>query len=176
MQERLVARRCRRDCPRRRAGRDQCRIVETDVELADRQDAGLLASRNANLKPFFDRGGRLLMWHGWADPQVTPQNSITYYRNVLQTVGKQAEDGIALFMLPGVYHCDGGPGPDAFDRMAAIEQWVEQGKKPARIIASKVVNGTVVRTRPLCPFGQVAKYDGTGDTNDAANFSCVAEQ
>ena len=148
--------------------------AETDVELADRLDAGLLASRNANLKPYFDRGGKLLMWHGWADPQVTPQNSITYYQNVRQTVGKQAEDSIALFMLPGVYHCDEGPGPDTFDRMAAIEQWVEQGRKPTRIIASKVVNGTVVRTRPLCPFGQVAKYSGTGDTKDAANFSCVA--
>ena len=115
------------------------------------------------------------MWHGWADPQVTPQNSTIYYNNVQKTVGRQADDSIALFMLPGVYHCQGGPGPDTFDRMAAIEQWVEQGRKPTRIIASKLQDGKVVRTRPLCPFGQVAKWNGTGSTDDAANFACVAE-
>jgi feruloyl esterase len=150
--------------------------IDTDVEQAARADKGLLRSDNANLKPFFDRGGKLIMWHGWADGQVTPQNSTIYYNNVLKTVGRQAEDSIALFMLPGVYHCQGGPGPDTFDRMAALEQWVEQGRKPTRIIASKVQDGKIVRTRPLCPFGQVAKWNGTGSTDDAANFACVAEE
>ena len=109
------------------------------------------------------------------DPQVTPQNSTIYYNNVLKTVGKQAGDSIALFMLPGVYHCQGGPGPDTFDRMAVLEQWVEQGRKPTRIIASKSEDGKIVRTRPLCPFGQVAKWNGTGSTDDAASFACAAE-
>ena len=98
------------------------------------------------------------MWHGWADPQVTPQNSTIYFKNVLATVGRQAEASIALFMLPGVYHCQGGPGTDRFDRMAAIEQWVEHGRKPTRIIASRIRDGKVDRTRPLCPFGR--SHDG----------------
>jgi feruloyl esterase len=147
----------------------------TDVDLADRVDNGLLASSNFNLAPFFDRGGKLLMWHGWSDPQVTPQNSIIYYNSVLKSVGKNADNSIALFMLPGVSHCQGGPGPDAFDKMSGIEAWVEQGRKPIRFIASHRSNGVVDRTRPLCPYGQVAKWKGTGSTDDAANFSCVAE-
>lgn len=78
-------------------------------------------------------------------------------------------------MLPGVYHYQGGPGPDRFDRMAAIESWVERGTKPTRIVASHQTNGKIDRTRPLCPFGQVARWNGTGNTNDEANFSCVEE-
>jgi feruloyl esterase len=114
------------------------------------------------------------MFHGWADPTVTPQNSTMYFTNVLKTVGKSAEDSIALFMMPGVYHCTGGPGPDGFDRMADIEQWVEHGRKPTRIVASHLADGKVDRTRPLCVFPKVAKWNGTGSTDDAANFSCVA--
>jgi feruloyl esterase len=149
--------------------------VETDVDLADKLDGGLLASNNFDLRPFFGRGGKLLMWHGWVDPQVTPQNSIIYYSKVLETVGPKAADSIALFMLPGVAHCQGGPGPDTFDRMAALEGWVERGQKPTRIIASRVRAGKVERTRLLCPFGQAAKWNGTGSTDDAASFACVAE-
>jgi feruloyl esterase len=147
----------------------------TDVALADRVDGGLLASNNFDLRPFFGRGGKLIIWHGWSDPQVTPQNSIIYFESVMKTVGQSARSSMELFMLPGVSHCGGGPGPDTFDRMTPLVQWVEKGQKPTRLVASLVENGKVVRTRPLCPFGQVAKWSGKGSTDDEANFSCVAE-
>jgi feruloyl esterase len=149
--------------------------IAADIERAARMDNGLLASDNFDLKPFFDRGGKLLMWHGWSDPQVPAENSIIFFNNVLKRVGNEAKESAALFLLPGVLHCRGGPGPDTFDKMAAISQWVEQGQKPARLVASHLTTGKVDRTRPLRPFGQVAKYKGTGDTNEAANFSCAAE-
>jgi feruloyl esterase len=152
------------------------RAFDPIAELAriDASDMGLMRSNDANLAPFFNRGGKLLMWHGWADPQVPPQMSTVYYTNVMKTVGPAAEQGLVLFMMPGVYHCQGGPGPDNFDRMGAIEAWVERGHKPARLTASRLSTGVVDRTRPLCPYGQVAVYSGQGSTNDAANFSCQA--
>ncbi len=148
--------------------------IAEDVERAARMDGGLLASDNYNLKPYFDRGGKLLIWHGWADPQVPAENSIIYYENVRRTVGGQANDAMALFMMPGVLHCRGGPGADTFDRMGAIRAWVEKGEKPARIVAQRRSAGKVVSTRTLCPFPQVARYSGSGDTADAANYACTA--
>jgi feruloyl esterase len=113
------------------------------------------------------------MYHGWSDPQVPPQLSTIYYSNVLHTVGTPAADSLVLFMLPGVYHCSGGPGPDTFDRIGAIQAWVEKGHKPSRLVASHLSAGRTTRTRPLCPFGQVAAYSGKGSIDDAANFACV---
>ena len=145
-----------------------------ELDRIDASDQGAMKSNDPNLAPFFNRGGKLLMWHGWTDPQVPPQLSTIYYSNVLKTVGPSADQSIALFMMPGVYHCAGGPGPDNFDRMGAIAAWVERGHKPARLTASRVSTGVVDRTRPLCPYPQVAVYSGIGSTNDAANFSCQA--
>ena len=149
--------------------------VAADIERAAQMDGGLIASSNADLRPFFGRGGKLLMWHGWGDPQVPAENSVIYFNNVVKTVGSSADGSLALFMLPGVLHCGGGEGPDTFDRMAAITRWVEGGQKPQRIVASLEKDGKVARTRPLCPFPQVAKYKGTGDTNSADSFACAVD-
>ena len=84
------------------------------------------------------------------------------------------DDGYRLFMVPGMGHCSGGEGPNTFDMVAALEEWVEHGRAPDRIIASHLAKGTVDRTRPLCPFPQTAEYTGAGSINDAANFVCRA--
>lgn len=148
--------------------------VAEDVERAARMDQGLFGSDRFDLRPYFGRGGKLLMWHGWSDPQVPADGSITYHDAVRQAVGSAADNGLALFMLPGVLHCRGGPGADSFDAMAAITAWVEQSRKPDRIVASRRVEGRVVATRALCPYPQVARYNGSGATHDAAAFACAA--
>src|SRR6185295_4163177 len=145
-----------------------------DIDRAIAMDKGVLNSADTNLKPFFDRGGKLLIYHGWADQQVPALNSVEYFKGVLKTVGKAAASkSMQLYMIPGVGHCAGGPGTDNFDKMAAIEQWVREGSSPPHIIAAHLTNGTTDRTRPLCPYGQVARYKGTGSTDDAANFQCA---
>jgi feruloyl esterase len=148
----------------------------TDIERTLRADSNdVLNSGSTDLKAFFDRGGKLLMYHGWSDTQVTPLNSIDYFQKVVARFGTQvAGTSIQLYMVPGMNHCSGGPGTDQFDKVAAIEQWMTTGAAPERITASRVANATIERTRPLCPYGRVARWTGSGSTDDAANFSCVA--
>jgi tannase/feruloyl esterase len=149
--------------------------LDSDLALADKVDNGTTSSMDPNLKEFLQPGGKLLMYHGWSDPQVSPLNTINYYTTVLKTMGATATaDTIRLFMLPGMGHCGGGDGPNTFDAMGTLAQWFEKGQAPNQIVASHSANGVVDRTRPICAYPQVAAYAGSGSIDEAANFVCKA--
>ena len=145
---------------------------DKDVAAADEKFAALMNATDPNLKPFKDRGGRLILYHGWNDQLIQAGNTINYFTSVTKAMGSGADDFVRLFMAPGMLHCGGGPGPNTFDAVSALEQWVEDGRKPASLLASHATNGAVDRTRPLCPYPQVATYKGTGSIDEASSFSC----
>lgn len=147
---------------------------DRDVAQAEKVVGATMDAIDPNLRPFFGHGGKLLMYHGWADPGIAPLNSVHYYSSVVDTLGGTAKtyDSIRLFMVPGMGHCRGGDGTDTFDPVAALDHWVTKGQAPDRIEASHSTKGVIDKTRPLCPYPQVATYKRTGDTNDAANFAC----
>jgi feruloyl esterase len=134
----------------------------------------LADAKDASLSKFRRSGGKLIMTYGWADQILQPLMGVRYYESVLAKNGQKTMDFVRLFMIPGMSHCGGGVGPDRNDAVTAVIDWVEKGKAPEQLIASKVVGGQVVRTRPLCPYPQVARYKGQGSIDEAANFSCVA--
>lgn len=156
-----------------------------DLPLARQRLAPLIAD-DTDLHEFASAGGRLILYHGWSDSGPSPFNSIRYYEDVQGTMGAaRTDEFFRLFMVPGMYHCAGGPGPDNFgnqgdpprldadhDLLMALERWVERGAAPERLIASKVVDGRVKRTRPLCPYPQRATFDGKGSPDDAGSFTC----
>ena len=147
---------------------------DSDMALTAKADSGVMNALDPNLKAFFGRGGKIVQYHGWSDPQISPLSSVRYYNAVLDTLGGAGKvlDSYRLFMIPGMAHCGGGEGASSFDMLTALEQWVEAKKAPDQILASRVRDGKVNRTRPLCPYPRVAKYKGTGSIDDAANFSC----
>jgi feruloyl esterase len=146
--------------------------VPEDVERAVKADKGLLYGGDPDLSQFFKRGGKLLMYHGWADPLVSPDTSLIMYEQIMKAVGSAASNALALFMVPGMGHCQGGPGTDVFDKVGALDRWVESGQKPQSIEASHMTAGVVDRTRPLCAYPTTARYIGSGSTDDARNFRC----
>jgi feruloyl esterase len=157
---------------------------DSDIELVDSKLFGVLNAVDPDLRDFKAGGGKLIVYHGWNDPGVMPQQTLDYFDNVIEYAGKATggdgraftDEYLRLFMMPGVGHCRGGAGPDQADWVAALAGWVEQGKAPASITARREQDGNVVMTRPLCPHPQVARYGGRGDTNDARNFECALPQ
>lgn len=152
---------------------------DSDVALADKVDNGIIGATDPNLGEFFAHSGKLLLYHGWSDGAIAPQNTIDYYNSVVATLGglEKALKSIRLFMAPGVGHCGGGDGPFAFDGVGTLEQWIEYGKAPDRIVAAHLPDDASSakpdRTRPLCPYPEVAKYKDSGSTDDASNFFCA---
>ena len=133
--------------------------------------AGFVDAVDPDLRAFKAEGGKLIMYHGWDDPGIAPENTIYYYNSVLKEMGKNQADWMRLFMVPGMGHCRGGPGPNEFDTITALEKWREGGEAPASILGTNANSGL---SRPLCPYPQYAKYDGSGDPKDAVNWSCTA--
>ena len=146
---------------------------DSDVALADRPEVAVLNAMDPDVSKFAAAGGKLILTGGWANAIVPPGAIVDYYKKASATLGKRATDNaVRLYMVPGMSECNGGPGTDTFDMMAVMQQWVEQKKAPKDVTASRVENGTVVRTRPLCPYPQVATYKGKGSTDAAENFVC----
>lgn len=164
--------------------------MDDAVKAADSKTARALNATDPDLARFNARSGKLILYHGWDDPAISALNTISYYDSTVRAMGeKEVNSFVRLYMVPGMQHCGGGPGPDSFgaegaprrgdpqhDVRAALEQWAEKGIAPAAIVATKFADDdpskAVRMTRPLCPYPQSAKYKGSGDTNDAGNFTC----
>jgi hypothetical protein len=165
--------------------------IDDALKLAETKTAGALNATDPDLRPFKARGGKLILYHGWSDAAIPATSTIKYYQTIASALGQRQTDAfVRLYLAPGMQHCSGGPGPHSFGEdgqpvpddpehnvYMALEQWVERGTEPSRIVATKYTDDSdpakgVRMTRPLCPYPQVAKYKGAGDTNDAASFVC----
>jgi feruloyl esterase len=162
---------------------------DQDMDTIDDAMAARLNANTADLEEFKSHGGKLILWHGLADPEVLPLNTIAYYERLIasQTPGnghgkgerkvglRRTQEFARLFLAPGVGHCGGGAGPDTVDGLSQLVDWVEQDVAPEQLIASKIVNGVTTFTRPLCPYPALPRYSGVGDKTKASSFVCVAD-
>ena len=126
----------------------------------------LYAATNPNLRPFARAGGKLILWHGWADQHISPQGTLKYWEAMSDATG-QTEQFARFYLFPGMGHCGGGLGPNTFDVLTPLMSWVETGRAPEGLVANNTSTGV---SRPVYPYPTVARYVGTGSTNDAANF------
>jgi feruloyl esterase len=169
---------------------------DKDVALGDERGGSILNSTSPDLRAFRAHGGKLVQYHGWGDPAISALSSIDYYGRVQAFLAKDPgvglQDFYRLFLVPGMGHCAGGAGPNSFgnngasagpatvdpqhDIVAALDRWVEKGTAPDKIIGTGTAanDPSKTLTRPLCPYPQVARYQGTGDPNNAASFQCAA--
>jgi feruloyl esterase len=162
--------------------------IASDLPAIDR--VMNLHADDPDISAFVKRGGKLILYQGWADPLVAPQTTVAYYQAVQRRLGKLAAKSVRLFMAPGVEHCRGGAGPDLFggaggdapernsqhDMLSALELWVKDGVAPDEIVAVRInPKGEVSRSRPLCAYPARARYVGRGSTDQAANFTCEAK-
>jgi feruloyl esterase len=163
-----------------------------DMETFDIALAARLNANTADLEEFKSHGGKLLLFHGFADPEIPTLNTIAYYERLItsqtskgrhtdaegkrQEALQRTQEFARLFLLPGVGHCGGGAGPDTFDGLSPLQQWVEQGLAPDEIVASKILNGVTTSTRPICPYPALPRYRGAGNPEKASSFKCVADK
>ncbi|HVP54517.1 MAG TPA: tannase/feruloyl esterase family alpha/beta hydrolase [Candidatus Eisenbacteria bacterium] len=168
-------------------------MLDEGMKAAAEKTASALDANNPDLGAFQARGGKLILYHGWNDPAIPALNTINYYQSVLNTMGRHKADGfVRLYMVPGMQHCGGGPGVDAFGQdgydprdphqnlRLALEDWVAKDTAPGSVVAAKYAPNDsehhVTMTRPLCSYPSFAKYKGSGDTNEAANFVCAEKE
>jgi feruloyl esterase len=143
------------------------------VAIADRSDLARVNASNPDISAYVRQGGKLILSGGWNNALVPAGAVVDYYRNMQTAIGRpSARQAVRLYMVPGMIECNGGPGTDTFDLLGVMRGWVERGQAPNEVIASRVERGKVVRTRPLCPYPQVATYRGRGSTDEASSFVC----
>jgi feruloyl esterase len=146
---------------------------DRDIPLMEELMNPVMSAVNPDLRKFKRRGGKVIAWHGWGDSGISPYQTLHYYDTVAAKVGGDMDDFYRIFFLPGMGHCGAGAtGPDEFDVVAALENWVENDVAPTRIESAQYADGRITRTRPLCKYPEVPKYTGTGSTDDTQNFIC----
>ena len=156
---------------------------DRDLDYALDKVGHAVDADDPDLGPLRDGGAKLIVYHGLADADISPLGSINYYEAVLDTLAsgdrtetlEAVQDFFRLFLVPGLGHCFGGPGPDQLEALAALEAWVERDEAPAQILAHKVENGKTVRSLPLCPYPAAPVWDREGDPMASTSYRCRSD-